>query len=156
MVPADRDARLESVHPSKRARMSPGRDKLSAGIAWHTVTPTSFCCWPFISSLPWAFHTIYSYIASHLAELTLWLPEDGELADENPKGEELKSPNSTVRESTRLRNKATMSAKAKQDSSKAQQDSGQLSPHAAPPLFISKYNIACHYTLHLQLAVAAI
>lgn len=104
-----------------------------------------------------AFHTMYTDIASHLAELTLWLPEDGELADENPKGEELKSPNSTVRESTRLRNKATMSAKAKQDSSKAKQDSGQLSPHAAPPpQFISKYNIACHYTLHLQLAVAAI
>ncbi|KAL3153054.1 hypothetical protein ABBQ38_012077 [Trebouxia sp. C0009 RCD-2024] len=50
--------------------------------------------------------------------------EAGEVSGEAQKGEELKSPNSTLRESSRLRNRASLSAKAKQDSLKAQQDSG--------------------------------
>ncbi|KAL3140999.1 hypothetical protein ABBQ32_005514 [Trebouxia sp. C0010 RCD-2024] len=49
--------------------------------------------------------------------------EAGEVSGEAQTGEELKSPNSTVRESSRLRNRASLSAKAKQNSLKAQQDS---------------------------------
>ena len=75
--------------------------------------------------------TPYPRVLPNLAENTWWLPEDGGLAEEKPKAEELKSPNSSVRESTRLKNKATVSAKAKQDCARAQQDSGQPTLHSS-------------------------
>lgn len=92
-------------------------------------------------------------------------PEDGELAEERVKAEELKSPNSTLRESTRLRNKATMSAKAKQDSSKPQQDSGlpppppRCTPHPPPafppPAFPSLLCLPANPWLCLPLHIAS-
>lgn len=50
--------------------------------------------------------------------------EGGEAGDQQHKADELKSPNSSLRGSSRLRNKASVSAKAKQDTLKTQQDSG--------------------------------
>ena len=64
-------------------------------------------------------------IAVDTSQAGILFAEDG-LPRDKTKTEELAGLTGTVRESSRLRNKAAMSAKGKQEASKAQHESGRM------------------------------